>query len=557
MSASPANGQERSTTYEGHFELREAPFALTPNPRFLFESQSISAAMAAMAEALKRHEPLVIVTGAPGTGKSLVCQALATRKDPRTFVALISAAPDSRDDLLRVILDEFGVLSSDSRGAAAARRFELVRTLQQFLAGLDAVKARALIVVDDAHRWGAETLDEARWLSNFETDSRNLLQVVLVGEPQLDEMLGRPDLEPLRQRATRRQELVALQPGEVAPYIERRLSVARGTERSASALFTVEAAETVAAISKGVPRVVNVLCDRALELACAHQRAQVDRWEVIEAARALRYETPDEGLLRPRRPVAVVATFAAAALAALGIWWARPQPMPPSRTAPPPEQKPAATASSQQTASPASAAVPATPEAPVVPRADAKSPPPGAYNVLASSFRSLSRAEELAKQIGALPLDARVRSTAAGWHQVVVGPYQSREEAVAARDRLKAVYVDGAEIVPASPGLRPPPSVAPEQAASGAPAPPQSSVKQELPAPSALIQRATALSRKPDVRGLVNLRAEVESRPAGEPAAQLEQDKLLEQIDELLEVARRRQLEIDAEAYRRGQSPQR
>jgi sporulation related protein len=308
--------------------------------------------------------------------------------------------------------------------------------------------------------------------------------------------------------------------------------------------------------------VVNVLCDRALELACGRERGQVDRWEVVEAARALRYEMPDERLLQHRRPAAVAAaTFAAAALAGLIIWWVRPLPAAPSRTAPPPEQRPAAAVSSQQTTSPAPPVLSGTPDARAVPAADAQSPPPGAYNVLASSFRALSRAEELAKQIAALPLEARIRSTAAGWHQVVVGPYQSRDEAAAARERLKAVYVDGAEIVPISPGLPPP---ARETSASAKPELPASSAKPELPASSAkpelsrrntLIQRATALSRKPDVRGLVNLRAEVESRPASEPAAQLERETILKEIDTLLEAARRRQLEIDAEAYRRGQSP--
>jgi general secretion pathway protein A len=565
MSETPVNGQGTSTTYEGHFELREAPFALTANPHYLFESRSLSTTMAAIAEALKRHEAIVIVTGASGTGKTLVCRALASRKDLRTFVALISTPPDSRDDLLRHILDEFGVLSSDNRGAAAAQHFELVRTLRQFLAGLDKVKARALIVVDDAHRWPAEMLDEARWLSNFETDSRKLLQVMLVGEPHLEEMLARPDLEPLRQRATRRQELLALQPEEVGPYIERRLRVARGTDGGPSALFTVDAVDSVAAISRGVPRVVNLLCDRALELAFTRRRAQVDRWEVVEAARALRYEAPSELLLKRRPSIAVAtATFAAAALAGFIVWRARPQPPTPSRTepptlsrtTPPPEQRPAAPVSGQRAIAPAPAVVPDKPHVPVVTPADAKSPSSGTYNVLASSFRSLSRAEELAKQIAALTLDARVRSTTAGWHQVVVGPYQSREEAMAARERLKAVYVDGAEIVSTSPGLPPVASGKTDQPAGTIkPVPPESRARRELPAPAMVIQRATALSRKPDVRGLVNLRAEVESRPASDPAAQLDRDTMLKEIDTLLEDARRRQLEIDAEAYRRGQSP--
>ena len=210
------------TGYERHFDLREAPFALTANPRFVFESRSLSSAIEEITQALGRHEPLVVVTGRAGTGKTLVCRTLADLRDPHTFVAVLATAPASRDDLLRQLLDQFGLLSLDSSGAAAASRFEIVRTLEQFLASLGNLKARAVIVVDEAHRLSSEVLDELRWLSNFETDERKLLQIVLLGEPSLDEIIERPELGALRQRVTRRHTLGTLSSDEVAPAIRER-----------------------------------------------------------------------------------------------------------------------------------------------------------------------------------------------------------------------------------------------------------------------------------------------------------------------------------------------
>jgi len=122
--------------YEPDFGLLESPFTLTPNPRYLFESRSHSTALEQVAHALPRHEALIVITGAVGTGKTMLCHIVAQRRDARTFVAIISTPPASGDDLLRQVLDEFGVLAHDSRVIAEAGRFELVRTLQQFLASL-------------------------------------------------------------------------------------------------------------------------------------------------------------------------------------------------------------------------------------------------------------------------------------------------------------------------------------------------------------------------------------------------------------------------------------
>jgi general secretion pathway protein A len=537
--------------YEGHFDLREPPFALTANPRYVFESRSLSSAVQEITRALERHEPVTVITGAAGTGKTLMCRTLANMRDPHTFVAVVSAAPASRDDLLRQLLDQFGLLSADSSGAAAASRFELVRTLEQFLASLAKVSARAVIVVDEAQRLSSDVLDELRWLSNFETDERKLLQIVLLGEPLLDEMIERPEFNALRQRITRRHALGALMPDEVAPYIERRVRIARGG-RDAPALFTRGAAETVAEIADGIPRVVNVLCDRALSLAHQQNRSRVDRTEMIAAARDLHYDvsTPDTSRRRLSIAAAAVAAFA---IGGTAVWWAV------SRTPAPPQAGAAtpAVAKDAQPAQPQPATAPANPQSSAA--VDQRSQPDSTgstgstgqpFDVLASSFRSPARAEALVQQAAALGLPARVRASAE-WHQVVVGPYATRDEADKAREALKQLFIPDAEIVSSVQSPSAPPQPPPASAVSQSPPPPPTQRPQPLAAatPEEILRRATAMSQAPDVKGLMNLRRQVESRPSADPAADTERAAMLQQIDTLLDEARKRQLELDSQSY--------
>ena len=484
-----SRGDVVPNAYEPDFGLLESPFTLTPNPRYLFESRSHATALEQVAHALPRHEPLIVITGAVGTGKTMLCHIIAQRRDARTFVAMISTPPASGDDLLRQVLDEFGVLPRDSRLVAEASRFELVRTLQQFLASLVPLKAQAVIVIDEAHRLSIEVFDQLRMLSNLETDTRKLLQIILVGEPELNGVLEQPELRPLRQRVTRRHELRPLMPAEVRGYIERRLWVAhQSDEPSWCVPFTVSAMDAIGALSDGVPRVVNVLCDRALERAHQLGLARVDVKAALSAARTLQFPVPFALRVREQRRYLA----AAAALVVVGViaFWAARTHVVPWPTTTRTQSAPANNASPPPTApAPAPAATPVTtvptPEA-AVPTANTSPTPASAserFVVLVSSFRTAARAASAAEEVSRLDLPAFTRATTSGWQQVVVGPYATREQAVDARDRLIAAHLTDARVVSDAPQppaserapVEPRPDPTPRVAPSPAPEAPASS----------------------------------------------------------------------------------
>jgi general secretion pathway protein A len=293
--------------YEPFFGLTEAPFSLAPDPRFLFASTSLSAALEQLAYALGRREPLIVVTGEIGTGKTLLCRAVMKRIPRETFLSVIDDPLLERDDLLKQMLEDFGVIAKDRSRLTETTRHELVETLQAFLRSLSAIQAHAVVAIDEAQHLRPEVLEQIRLLSNLDNDRGTLLQIILVGQPELESLLSRPELRQLQQRVSRRFQLEPLSREEVAAYIDHRLSLARsgvpsrapGAKELAaelaqwsgprpSAEFTEEAVQAVFDISRGLPRVVNLLCDRSLEEACASGLRIVDASVVNRAAAALR-----------------------------------------------------------------------------------------------------------------------------------------------------------------------------------------------------------------------------------------------------------------------------
>ncbi len=296
-----------SDGYERYFGLAESPFTLTSSPRFLFESASYRAAFKEIFYALTRREQIIVVTGPIGTGKTTLCRMIIERTDPRTLVAAISTPPQTVDDLFRQILDGFDLLTDDTRSIVAASRYGLQRVFRQFLDSLVALKAQAILVFDEAQLLRPEILEEIRLLLNLD-DGRQLLQIVLVGQPELEELLARPELTQIEQRISRRHRLEPLQIPEVPAYVDRRLTVAQAGERVADRpSFTESAMRTIATLSRGVPRVVNILCDRSLENAWSDQTHTVDSSAVVRAARSLNIDVPVE-----RAPAAVAAAPAPA-----------------------------------------------------------------------------------------------------------------------------------------------------------------------------------------------------------------------------------------------------
>src|SRR3954447_6007081 len=288
---------------EKFFGLATRPFSLTPDLRFAYHSRSHTHALEEVTSALRRREGLVVVTGAIGTGKTMLCRTMLESFESRTFLSVILDPGLEVEDLLRQVLTDFGIISGGeippTGPISEVTRHQFVTALQQFLASLIPLQAHAVIMIDEAQRLNPRVLEEIRLLSNFETDEAKLLQIVLVGQPDLDEVLRRPNMQQLNQRVARRCELQPLSESEVGDYIERRLTVATSpatpggsvagvSADSASAVrFSPAAVRSVYGISGGIPRVVNTLCDRALEAAYERKTRVVDPESVLAAAERL------------------------------------------------------------------------------------------------------------------------------------------------------------------------------------------------------------------------------------------------------------------------------
>src|SRR5947199_7918588 len=250
--------------YERYFGRTEKPCSLTPDPKFLYRSPSHANAFALLQYAIRRREGFVVVTGDIGTGKTTLCRALLEDIDRNTFTALVLNPFMSEEDLLKRILQDFGVISRDEvkRGHLAnVTKQELIDALYEFLIGLIPLKASAVLIIDEAQNLPLPVLEQIRILSNLETDKEKLLQIILVGQLNLQTLLRSPEMRQLDQRVSIRYELKPLDQETVAAYVAHRLTIAGG---SAAVAFTAKALEQVHRLSGGIPRLINLICDRAL-----------------------------------------------------------------------------------------------------------------------------------------------------------------------------------------------------------------------------------------------------------------------------------------------------
>ena len=251
--------------YEAFFGLREQPFALTTDPKFLFMSASHRRAFEELLTGLRRREGLLLLTGETGMGKTTLCRAVIDALGHRTFSALILNPYMSDAEVLRVILRDFGLVSRDEirKGAfAKADMPQLLDTLEAFLRTLIPLNSYAVVIIDEAQSLPPKVLDQIRMLGGYEQDGQRLLQIILVGQPGLLTTLRSDAMQALDGRVSRRAVLGALPPAEVDTYIQHRLSVAGGKD---SVGFPSDSVNTIAQLTRGVPRRINLLCDRALE----------------------------------------------------------------------------------------------------------------------------------------------------------------------------------------------------------------------------------------------------------------------------------------------------
>jgi|UPI000316BA5D general secretion pathway protein A len=269
---------DRETMYTRFFRLTDAPFSIAPNPRFLYPSARHREALAHLIYGIKEEGGgFVALTGEVGTGKTTLCRCLIEQLPENVDVALILNPRLDALELLAAVCDELHI----GYPQAGASLKLLVDSLNEYLLTAHAKGRRTVLVIDEAQNLSFDVLEQIRLLTNLETSEHKLLQIILIGQPELTRLLEQKRLRQLAQRITARYHLTPLTRAETIDYIQHRLSVSG----CPAPLFTRPALAAVHRLSGGIPRLINIICDRALLGAYAQGKFQADRTTVRRAAR--------------------------------------------------------------------------------------------------------------------------------------------------------------------------------------------------------------------------------------------------------------------------------
>lgn len=264
--------------YLEYYGLTEPPFSITPNPRFLFYSAKHREAFNHLLYGIRERKGFVQLTGEVGAGKTTLCRALLEQLGENFATALILNPVLNADQLIKAIAMEFGL------PAKGLDRLETVELINKFLLEQVAKGRESVLIIDEGQDLTNELLEQVRLLSNLETDARKLLQIVLLGQTELRDRLNHHELRQLRQRITVRYHLSPLSRGEVGHYIQHRLTVSGS---KGAPYFTLPAIWRIHRYSRGIPRLVNALCDKCLLAGYVQQRDRIDYGMVGLAIREL------------------------------------------------------------------------------------------------------------------------------------------------------------------------------------------------------------------------------------------------------------------------------
>jgi general secretion pathway protein A len=272
--------------YNAYFGFREKPFKLVPNPEYLFLSKSHEEALAHLNYAISQGDGFVEITGEVGTGKTTLCRAFLESLDDQTVAAYIFNPKLGPKQLIRSINDEFGIQynADDTK--------DLIDKLNRFLIQKKSERKKVLILIDEAQNLTKTVLEQLRLLSNLETSKEKLLQIILVGQPELAAMLDSHDLRQIGQRISLRYQILPLSIKETQEYVQYRLNIA---SQKRSPLFEPAAIRQIYAYSRGIPRLINIACDRALLTAFSMNQCKVTG----RVAKAALSEMAQHGRARP------------------------------------------------------------------------------------------------------------------------------------------------------------------------------------------------------------------------------------------------------------------
>ena len=268
--------------YETFFGFREKPFNLTPDPRFLYLSPKHNEAFAHLDFGLKQRGGFMVVTGEVGTGKTTLLNAFRQKLDPSVRCAYLFNTRLTPDDFFIYLLEEL-----DLEKVVPFRKSIALQRLNHYLIERLREGKKTLLIIDEAQNLSVDLLEEVRMLSNLETPESKLIQIMLVGQPELDHKLCRPEIRQLLQRVELRHRIRELNARETAEYVRQRLQIA-GHENGE--LFTGAALRAVHRYSGGIPRMINVLCDNALLLGFVRKLRKLSAGVVAEAVEDMRIE---------------------------------------------------------------------------------------------------------------------------------------------------------------------------------------------------------------------------------------------------------------------------
>jgi len=263
--------------YLDHFKLTERPFSITPDPRFLYMSARHREALAHLLYGLGEGGGFVQLTGEVGTGKTTLCRCLLDQVPEHVDIALVLNPKVTATELIATVCDELGIEYPEENTSIKS----LTDALNRYLLDAYARDRRTVLIIDEAQNLSADVLEQVRLLTNLETSTQKLLQIVLIGQPELRTLLAREDMRQLSQRVTARYHLDPISRDEASAYIKHRLQICGNTQT----VFNKRAVDKIQQLSGGIPRLINVLCDRSLLGAYVEGYSQVDQKVVKKAAR--------------------------------------------------------------------------------------------------------------------------------------------------------------------------------------------------------------------------------------------------------------------------------